>query len=110
MPEIEKKEMGFSKNFQEEDPNNEYQNLLENYDIVDGKMNLEIKKKSQKVINVQFAKNKIDHLAQELNKMMIGVHYANLINSKILVIDFIMMLLSVNSIISSIIYVKKQLN
>ena len=103
MPEEEKSEIGLSHFKEEDNVVNYYHEILDGYDKVDGRYNLPIQGKSLKIMDAQ-SSNKI--LKNEMNKTMIDVHNSNLLWKRILVIDFIMMVLCLTSIISSVIFVK----
>ena len=104
MPEEEKDELGITKN-QRDDKGMYYQSLLDSYEMVDGKYNYQIQKKSLRIMDAQSISNDREFLSQEMNKIMVSAHFSNIIYQKILIIDFVMMILSVASIMSSIIYV-----
>lgn len=104
MPEEEKYNLGFADKGEQEDIN-EYQMLLKNYEFIDGRINRAPPNKQQKIINIEWAHNEIEQMHKELNEIMIGVHNSNVIYLRILVIEIIMMLISLGSIVSSMVYV-----
>jgi hypothetical protein len=104
MPEEEKFNLGFTDKGEQEETN-EYQMLLKNYEIIDGKINKAATNKEQKIVNIEWAHNEIEQMNKELNEIMIGVHNSNVIYLRLLVIEIIMMLISLCSIVSSMVYV-----
>ncbi len=105
MPEEEKYNLGFIDKGEQEEID-EYQMLLKNYEIIDGRINKAPINKEQKIINIEWAHNEIEQMNKELNEIMIGVHNSNVIYLRLVVIEIMMMMISLCSIVSSMVYVK----
>ena len=104
MPEEEKYNLGYTDKGEQEETN-EYQMLLKNYEMIDGKYNKIPVNNEQKIVDIEWSHNEVEQMKQELDQIMIGVHNSNVIYLRIVVIELMMMLISLCSIVSAIIYV-----